>query len=362
MKVLMIGPLGPPYGGVANFITNISELINSKRYAEVTLHRVGRRQYNTNPFKQFLIDIIDLLSFIIKGEFINSDIIHIHTSSNYSFIRKSVYFFIIKTFSHNKIIIHIHGAKFDIFYKSSNMIIKKLIKYVLSCSDGVIVTSPRWAEIIRNIVKNANTFIVYNGFNDSFVTIPKEKIRYQIGLPLDKKILLNIGVLEEYKGHIYLIDSLETIIKNRDDILVYIIGEGTLKGRLETIIKTRKLDKNIFLIGRKPLNDLVNMVNASDLFVLSSLAEGNPTVMFEALSCGIPFVGTNVGGIPDIIISDDYGYLANPGDPEDLAKKILTALNREWNYRKIIEYGSKFSWQNGVNNILKIYNSLYHEI
>ena len=73
------------------------------------------------------------------------------------------------------------------------------------------------------------------------------------------------------------------------------------------------------------------------------MGEGNPTVMFECLGCGKPFIGTKVGGIPEIIVSDDYGLLCEPANSEDLAEKILIALDKEWDEEKIRNYAKQFT-------------------
>lgn len=99
-------------------------------------------------------------------------------------------------------------------------------------------------------------------------------------------------------------------------------------------------------------------MNAADLFVLPSLKEGNPTVMFEALGVGLPFVGTTVGGIPEIIISEDYGFLCRPADPGCLAEKILIALDKEWNRLEIQSYAKNFDVKILVKRILHIYEQL----
>ena len=91
-------------------------------------------------------------------------------------------------------------------------------------------------------------------------------------------------------------------------------------------------------------------MNACDLFVLPSLNEGNPTVMFEALGCGKPFVGTKVGGVPEVIASDDYGLLVEPADPEDLAEKILVALDREWD-REAILFGMRSDLRGKISQV-----------
>ena len=99
-------------------------------------------------------------------------------------------------------------------------------------------------------------------------------------------------------------------------------------------------------------------MNACDVFVLPSLNEGNPTVMFESLGCGRPFVGTTVGGVPEIIPSDSYGYLVEPAHSHDLAEKILTTLEKEWDSVMIAEYADRYTWTAIIKSILQIYGEV----
>jgi glycosyltransferase involved in cell wall biosynthesis len=76
-------------------------------------------------------------------------------------------------------------------------------------------------------------------------------------------------------------------------------------------------------------------------------------VMFEALGSGKPFIGTKVGGVLEIITSED-----EPANPEELAEKILIALDKDWDSKKILKYDERFGWENIAKEILKIYGNL----
>lgn len=91
---------------------------------------------------------------------------------------------------------------------------------------------------------------------------------------------------------------------------------------------------------------------------VSSLSEGNPTVMFEALGCGRPFVGTRVGGVPEVIVDDRLGILVEPGDPEALARAILQALEREWDHEYIRTYAQQFTWENIAKQVMEVYEAV----
>ena len=198
-------------------------------------------------------------------------------------------------------------------------------------------------------------FHIVNGYDPhKFKPISMNEARERLGLEKERTIILNISRLYEVKGQKYLIDALK-ITKKRKDILCVIGGSGPLKDKLQKQINELNLQDHVKLIGFVPDELLSIWMNACDLFVLPSLSEGNPTVMFECLGCGTPFVGTKVGGEPEIITSEDYGLLCEPANPDELAEKILIALDKEWDCYRIREYAEQFTWENIAEEILKVY-------
>ncbi len=203
-------------------------------------------------------------------------------------------------------------------------------------------------------------FYIPNGFDgDKFVPINKKEARMRLDLPLDKKIVLNVAnMYSEVKGHKYLITAFKKVSEKRDDVLLILVGDGKLRGKLESLAGRLLLKERVIFAGAKPHNEIPLWMNAADLFVLPSLSEGNPTVMFEALGVGLPFVGTAVGGVPEVITSEEYGLLCPPKDPECLAEKILIALGRKWDREKIRKYAEQFTWGKIAKRTLSVYNEV----
>jgi len=199
-----------------------------------------------------------------------------------------------------------------------------------------------------------------NGYNSkTFHPLDKISCRQKLGLPLDKKILLNVALLySEVKGHKYFIESIAKIIKFRKDILAVIVGSGKLESTIKKQIENLGIQEYVLLVGGKPHHEIPLWMNACDLFVLPSLNEGNPTVLFECLGCGKPFVGTKVGGVPNVIISEEYGLLVEPCNPKDLSEKILKALNKDWDQEIILAYAEQYSWENVAKKIIDIYKQI----
>jgi glycosyltransferase involved in cell wall biosynthesis len=78
------------------------------------------------------------------------------------------------------------------------------------------------------------------------------------------------------------------------------------------------------------------------------------------MACGKPVVAPRNGGSEEIVISEDYGYLVNTADAKDLAEKIMTALDRQWDSEKICAYTERFSWDNICRQLLDVYSHVSH--
>ena len=203
---------------------------------------------------------------------------------------------------------------------------------------------------------NPNVYYVPNGFDPNRLKLTsRNEARKALMLPLDKKLIFSLGNLVERKGFQHLITAMKEVLKVREDVRCFIGGDGPMKRKFEKLIKRLGLQEYVKLLGFLPDDELKYWMNAADLFVLPSLSEGNPTVMFEALGVGLPFVGTAVGGVPEIITSEDYGFLCPPADPECLAEKILVALEREWDRERIRKYAERFTWDTISKRIIDIY-------
>jgi len=236
------------------------------------------------------------------------------------------------------------------------------IEYVLNTADFIITVSHRNLDIIKKLNVSTPAEVVWNGFrSDQFYPRDTNACREFLGLPQDKKIILFVGSLVELKGVQFLIEAVSKLSQGRKDILCLVIGVGEHKRKFVRQIKNLQISDFIKLIGAKPHQEIPLWMNACDLVVLPSLAEGNPVVMFESLGCGKPFIGSNVGGIPEIIVSDDYGFLIEPASSDALARAISRALRSTFDRNKILKYSKLFTWETITKRVLEIYEQLGHK-
>ncbi len=152
--------------------------------------------------------------------------------------------------------------------------------------------------------------------------------------------------------------KINNFTKTPPDFIIILIGSGKLFASIKEQIDLYGLSNIIITCGAIPHNEIPMWMNACDLFVLPSLSESFGIVQIEALACGKPVVATRNGGSEEVLISDEYGLLVEPANPEDLAEKIIVALDREWDTDKILAYAEQFTWENIAKKIVGVYEQV----
>ena len=227
---------------------------------------------------------------------------------------------------------------------------------VLNSADHIITVSYSNLACLEKLDIETPVSVIPNGFDDKiFYPRNKDECRVKLNLPLDKKILLTVGNCVAIKGHRYLIEAMKMIHTDHPDVLCVIVGSGELYATEMAMISRLGLSECVWMVGGKPHEEIPLWMNACDVFVLPSLNEGNPTVLVEALGCGKPFVGTRVGGVPEMICSEEYGILCEAGNVGGLFWALEEALKRDWDPGCIVDYTKKFKWGDICKEIENIY-------
>ncbi len=170
---------------------------------------------------------------------------------------------------------------------------------------------------------------IYNGIDtEKFIQpgISRKSMRQHLGINGDKaKVIGTVGRLTPVKGHEYLVNAFAELSKKYEQLYLVIWGEGEQRERLEQVIEQKKLTDRVMLPGFS--DDISSCLHALDVFVMSSLSEGHPLALLEAMAAGLPVVATAVGGIPEIITSKKEGLLIAAKDTAELITAIDTQLN-----------------------------------
>ena len=155
-------------------------------------------------------------------------------------------------------------------------------------------------------------------------------------LPSDASpILGSIGSLEPRKGHSILFEALEELVNGSlPTSHLMIVGDGPDESMLKESVKIRGLEKNVTFF---PFTDEPNYVfERLDMTVLSSLyKEGLPNVLLESMSMGVPVVSSDIGGVSEIVMEGETGYIVEPGNTSELAKAMINIWANQKNYQQM---------------------------
>lgn len=296
------------------------------------------------PFENIFGRILYLVQSFIHLLTRKYDLIHVHAFSPGPVAK------LIGVLKKTPVIMTIHGTSVEGFKNEKlsfrEKIFLRLEKWILFeiKYDAQISVS---GDVLNISNVNKNIFVVPTGAD---ITIFQHR---NITKDKDFKIIF-VGRLQRQKGIKYLIEAMSNVHKQYPRVKLVIVGNGS-----EGEFLTRQA-KNLPFIIFKSLGkeDLVNEMLSSRLFVLPSLYEGSPIVLFEAWGAKLPVVATRVGGIPDFVRDGVNGYLVTPKDPQALASAIIKAIKNK-NLTKMGENGFKIAekqtWGKMSDQVYKIF-------
>jgi len=215
-------------------------------------------------------------------------------------------------------------------------------------ADGIVFQTEEAKSYFNDIV-NCSTTIIPNPINSEFDVEPFKGKR--------KKTIVSVGRLSEQKNHHVLIEAFSKITNDFPDYKLVIYGEGELRENLENQIKKLGLEKRVELPGVK--KNIKQEIYDASLFVLSSLYEGMPNALMEAMALGLPVISTDCpcGGPNFLIKNDENGILVKVNDVFELESAMRKVLS---NPEKAISMGEN---ANQINKTLSpdVINKRWHD-
>ncbi len=203
------------------------------------------------------------------------------------------------------------GAKGATYELLKRNIHKLFLKYV-----DLYITPSLYMKKVLHDKGFRNVKQLYNGIN----------LLEPFALPNNKHILY-VGRLTYEKGVQHIIQSIPLIKDRLPDVQLTILGDGKDALQFKQLVKDLEVERNVSFVGNVMHDTIVTYYKKTDVVCIPSVYPDNlPTVAIEAMSVGRPIVGSNIGGIPELIQNGKTGYLFTPGDKDDLANKMINLL------------------------------------
>jgi glycosyltransferase involved in cell wall biosynthesis len=386
MKVLEIISLGYIAGGAESAIAKISPYLLNKGYkVRILASDLGpdKQHFNEYIFKsispttsplKLLFFLFNPSSFFVLKKVLKEykpDLVHIHVPHE---ITPSVLFLLKKyptvmtlhgpeTFLSKLLVWCLKPSNFktNAYDKKNLNVVGKLthlyfnyiqkFSYKLGLKNVDIFIAP--SKYMQNVAKTDVSPIIHL---PNFIELRKfHELKNHYNL-------LFVGRLQKIKGAEFLIEAISLIIKIVPQTTLTIIGDGPDKIDLLSLTTKLQLEKYVQFIGWVENKDLDTYYEKASIVIIPSICPENfPTVCNEAMSAGRPVIGTNVGGIPELIDDGVNGYLIEPKNPAQIAEKVIKVFlegNLEELGRNARKKAEEFTIEKHVGNLEKIYADL----
>jgi glycosyltransferase involved in cell wall biosynthesis len=260
---------------------------------------------------------------------------------------------LINRFFKRPLFVYVLGT--DINHYTNFFFRRWMITYALKKATKVFSVADQLREKMVSLgVDPDHIVVIPRGVNTNiFYPMDKIQCREKLELPVHKKIILFTGGLLPVKGLSYFVEAALLLLKQRKDLIFLMVGEGSERENLQTLIAQGGAKETILLLGSKLHSEMPLWMGSCDLFCLPSLSEGRPNVVSEALACGRPVVGTDVGDVSRLVLQGTGGgFVVPPANSPALAEAMGRALDQDWDPKQLATLVQESTWEGSSQKIV----------
>lgn len=350
-----LGKMLAERGHEIHFITSSVPFRLNKIYPTVFFHEVEVNNYSVFQYSPYDIALASKMADVIKDE--ELDVLHVHYA-----IPHAVCAVLAREMSGRDIgiVTTLHGTDISVLGQDSTL--SQAIKYGIDKSDIVTTVSHALKEQTYELIDTVKPIETIYNFVDEREYFPRNSrnLKEQFGIQEDEKVLIHVSNFRKIKNLPHIIEAFMKIRANVKAKLL-LVGDGPEKHRVMDQVKESPYMKDVLFLGKQ--ENLAELYAISDLKLLLSQQESFGLVLLEAMACGVPCIGTNVGGIPEVIEHGVDGFIVDLGDTETVAEYAVQLLQDEEKLLRFREtairaVGDKFH----SSKIVEQYENLYEKV
>ncbi len=297
------------------------------RFVEnIYYHEVEMSNYPLFEHSLYCLSLTSKMLEVIEYE--NLDLMHVHYAIPHAISAYLARQVLQKVNKNIKFITTLHGT--DITLVGLEPSFMPIVKFSIEESDGVTAVSRFLKEkTLTNYNVQKNIEVIYN-FIDLEIYKPHSSIEFRKHIaPNGEKVLVHTSNFRPVKRVPDVIRILEKVNKEIPTKLI-LVGDGPDRSECERLSRELGIHQNVFFLGKQ--DALTEILNAADLFLLPSQSESFGLSALEAMACGKPVVSSSVGGLPELVIHNETGFIAEIGDIERMSKYTIDLLKNEKKY------------------------------
>jgi len=350
-----LGKMLAERGHEIHFITSSVPFRLNKIYPTVFFHEVEVNNYSVFQYSPYDIALASKMADVIKDE--ELDVLHVHYA-----IPHAVCAVLAREMSGRDIgiVTTLHGTDISVLGQDSTL--SQAIKYGIDKSDVVTTVSQALKEQTYELIDTVKPIETIYNFVDEREYFPRNSgnLKEQFGIQEDEKVLIHVSNFRKIKNLPHIVDAFMKIRANMKAKLL-LVGDGPEKHRVMDQVKGSPYMKDVLFLGKQ--ENLAELYAISDLKLLLSQQESFGLVLLEAMACGVPCIGTNVGGIPEVIEHGVDGYIVELGDTEAVAAYATHLLQDEEQLLRFREAAIRaVSEKFHSSKIVEQYENLYEKV
>lgn len=206
--------------------------------------------------------------------------------------------------------------------------------------------------------------VVSNGIDLSAYTdvdADRTSIRRELGLGEDDFVIIQVARVVPIKDHATAIRAFEVVCRSQPKARLVIVGDGSETEAIEAMVRERGLEAQVRMLGRR--HDVPRLLKGADLGLLTSVSEGIPLSIIESMAAGLPVVATRVGGVSEVVVEGQTGFLAPAGAHEALADHVRRLSEDPELRQQLGEGGRERAWAVfSEDRMVTGYDEIYREV
>ncbi|GIN85686.1 glycosyl transferase [Heyndrickxia sporothermodurans] len=342
-------------GHEIHFITSSIPFRLNKMYHNIYFHQVEVNQYSVFQYPPYDIALASKMAEVIKRE--KLDILHVHYAMPHAvcaILGKQM------AGSDVKIVTTLHGT--DITVLGYDPSLTDSIRFGIEKSDFVTAVSKALVHQTYELIHPRKEIETIYNFIDERIYRKTDSIhlRNEYGIASDEKILIHVSNFRHVKR---VPDVVKVFAKIKENIKakLLLVGDGPEMTIICKLVNDLNLREHVLFLGKQ--DNLEELYSISDLMLLLSEKESFGLVALEAMACGVPCIGTNIGGIPEVIIDHENGFICELGDVDNIADKALSLLLDEKLHQEFSKNAMNSVHERFMSNkIVDQYENIYYKL
>ncbi|MBM7699052.1 N-acetyl-alpha-D-glucosaminyl L-malate synthase BshA [Kurthia huakuii] len=316
-----LGKMLAERGHEIHFITSSMPFRLNKVYPNIFFHEVEVNNYSVFQYPPYDLALASKIADVVKEE--GLDVLHMHYA-----IPHAVCAVLARDMCGCDIgiVTTLHGT--DITVLGEDTLLQTAIKYGIDKSDIVTAVSDSLKQQTYELIDTTKPIETIYNFVDmrEYYKRDNAELKEGFGIQPHEKVVIHVSNFRKVK---HVPDVVETFLKVRHEVpaKLLLVGDGPEKHDVMKQARASDYADDILFLGRQ--DNLAELYSISDLKLLMSSKEAFGLVLLEAMACGVPGIGTNVGGIPEVIVERENGYIVELGDTQAAAEKAIALLNDE---------------------------------